>query len=191
MNTAKDKIIKAKCRVCGVVLDNSNCYPSNIQSNIKLCKKCCCEKSKKWSKNNKAKVNLYAKRKRDKNPEKYRENQREHYKNNLEKERAYRKKYRDNNLKDIDRKRKEIYANYNKEIDDIFGTQCYICKRNSYLALHQKEGKKHPHNKPYLIKNRTDFVRLCRYCHSGVHFCMDKLGFDWEKINKLMEEYNG
>ncbi len=69
-----------KCRVCDIELNDVNWYPSQKKLDNYICKDC---HNKKCKKNlNKEKVNEYAKRYREKNPNYYRE----YRANNLDKE---------------------------------------------------------------------------------------------------------
>jgi predicted HNH restriction endonuclease len=38
------------------------------------------------------------------------------------------------------------------------------------------------------LMNGDDFAQLCFNCHKAVHWCMEYLGFDWEKIKSLVTE---
>lgn len=95
-------------------------------------------------------------------------------------------------LSDIEHvnKRRENWRKYqerlHKKRDETWGTRCFLCKRKrEKLHLHRKDGTRHGYSLTELkkaLKNPEEWVRLCGWCHTGVHFCMNRFGWDWEKI---------
>lgn len=39
--------------------------------------------------------------------------------------------------------------------------------------------------------NKTEYVRLCYKCHKAVHWCMDNLSLNWEKIEDNIKKGGG
>lgn len=107
-------------------------------------------------------------------------------KNILEKKRCVNLIYLTKEYKNIGSYGKLRRIRMNKEAESILGSCCYFCKKTYYLVYHRKDGKKHDTNltSQLVIKNPDDFVRLCRYCHTGVHFCMNWFHMNWYTIEK-------
>lgn len=78
-------------------------------------------------------------------------------------------------------------------IEKAFGNECYICKtKNKRLIAHKKDGKSHQ-----LLQNMrleifdealktNDYVRLCFFCHKGVHWMYDQLGLNWTEVEEAL-----
>lgn len=81
--------------------------------------------------------------------------------------------------------KKEVRKTLQKIRDEIWGTKCFFCPRTKNLVLHKKSGEKH-HSRTVdvkeAVKEPEKWVRLCRVCHTGVHFCMKFLGLTWDEI---------
>ena len=78
---------------------------------------------------------------------------------------------------------------YNERIK-VWGNRCYLCSRETiHLILHNKNGEKHDTNYSYIkkaLKNPERWVRLCKSCHTGVHFCMNFFNMKWEDIENIV-----
>ena len=93
-------------------------------------------------------------------------------------------------------------ANYNREyrnrkralIKTMLGENCVICDGDSTILVHKKDGMKHPKILNLGLSSLTqtfsnnEYVLLCRPCHNGVHWCMDKLQMGWAKIEKRVRD---
>lgn len=81
--------------------------------------------------------------------------------------------------------RRKNAENLRMKRDEIFGKICKICKSTKRLCLHKKDGRAH-YTDQYTLKkaleNPQEWVRLCRYCHDGVHWCMKYLGWEYNTI---------
>jgi hypothetical protein len=73
-----------------------------------------------------------------------------------------------------------------KQRDIVWGTKCILCDNSKYrLSLHRKDGKKHSYSLAELrraLLEPDEWVRLCYWCHIGVHFCMKYLKWNWTTI---------
>lgn len=98
----------------------------------------------------------------------------------LEKNRRYKKKLTD--------KKKEINVG-------VFSPGCFICRRSDVkIVRHRKDGKRHDDFTSMPIKkyvkevNSGNYVLLCSYCHSMVHWNMTQLNFGWKEISRRLGE---
>ena len=72
----------------------------------------------------------------------------------------------------------------------LLGYKCFFCPQDSKRALvfHEIHGEYHDtrdyHRK--VLQNPQDFAVVCKKCHTGVHFCMEHFGLDWEGIKEQM-----
>lgn len=72
-----------------------------------------------------------------------------------------------------------------EEVYTILGDKCVLCGRVKNLVLHEIYGKKHQLwcSAVEARKRPKDFRLLCKWkCHTGVHFCMERLGMTWKEI---------
>ena len=78
-----------------------------------------------------------------------------------------------------------------KERDDVFGKECKLCGfKNGKLNLHRKNGIPHKTDITTYrnaIANKQDWIKLCGKCHTGVHFNMNVLKLNWDKIYNLFK----
>ena len=94
------------------------------------------------------------------------------------------------NIELYKQQQKDWDTNKRKEGDRVFGTKCAICGREPKYPerfrnpLHRKDGQDHPdcNTAAIALKNPDEWVRLCVYCHIGVHFCMVNFYWNWETI---------
>lgn len=100
-------------------------------------------------------------------------------------------------LTNEERQKRKLQINKNyenrirKERDQVFGSKCYFCGYIKQLRLHKKDGVPHIVSiKVYkkAIKNPQEWVKLCAKCHTGVHFCMDILKYNWDQINEVFQQ---
>lgn len=71
--------------------------------------------------------------------------------------------------------------------DKTWGIQCAICHIRKAVHLHKKDGTKHGYCLSELKKalaHPEQWIRLCHWCHIGVHFCMNYLNWNWDTIEK-------
>ncbi len=105
-------------------------------------------------------------------------------------------------LTDEERKeRKKEYAkkykkNLKLRVERVFGCECFICgKNNKRRILHKKDGKIHYKDtlstKREALKSPEEFVQLCYGCHKAVHWCMNILKWNWDKIISELEVVEG
>lgn len=77
-----------------------------------------------------------------------------------------------------------------KAVDKYLGKYCFFCNSEKLLVCHRKDGKLHKrfqamgHSELEKHLKSNKYVRLCRTCHSGTHWCMKVLGLSWSKITK-------
>jgi len=120
--------IKRRCNHCGIILNNKNWYNSFHKSSNYICKKCANKKSKKYNKENRERRNFLAKKNRDKNIEKVREQRRSWANKNKDRIKYYSIKYKDKKRNYI------LMRNYNITLEDynrmyVFqGGKCAICR---------------------------------------------------------------
>lgn len=103
----------------------------------------------------------------------------------------YRERHNKNAQKLRTKNRKQI-SEYNKErrlqakikAEKLLGNKCFVCGKNKFLRYHKKDGIYHKSSETVfmVIKNPDDFVRLCEFCHKGVHFSMKYYGWTWEQV---------
>lgn len=78
-----------------------------------------------------------------------------------------------------------------KKRDLVFGTSCSLCGYDKILDLHRKDGEPHKGDTTQInqaLKEPDKWIRLCRFCHGGVHFCMEKLALEWGDIENYLKE---
>ncbi|MBN2230734.1 MAG: hypothetical protein JW779_14190 [Candidatus Thorarchaeota archaeon] len=74
--------------------------------------------------------------------------------------------------------------------DLIFGTECTICGEPRE-AIHKKDGTPHPQRTLWTRKslrslNASDWVALCKNCHTAAHALMKLGGAEWGTIEKML-----
>lgn len=79
---------------------------------------------------------------------------------------------------------KEYRIQKRREAVKLLGNQCFICGSKKSLACHNKLGTPHHTSQTYVlvVKNPERFVRLCRKCHNGIHWVMERFNMTWEEI---------
>lgn len=99
-------------------------------------------------------------------------------------------------MRDIERLWQRNYRRNNRErAFTLLGSRCCFCPQFNKKALvfHEIHGKPHITNDAFrtVLRNPENFVVLCKKCHTGVHFCMEVLGFTWKDIARLSIENAG
>lgn len=94
-------------------------------------------------------------------------------------------------MRDVERAWRRNYRRNNRErAFTLLGSKCFFCPQNNKRALvfHEIHGNPHPTNDEYrsVLRSVKDFVVVCKKCHTGVHFCMEHFGLDWEGIKEQM-----
>jgi len=84
-----------------------------------------------------------------------------------------------------------IYRRNNRErAFALLGSKCFFCTQRNKKALvfHERHGNYHDTRDCFrsVLRNPQDFVVVCKRCHTGVHFCMETFGLDWEAIKEQM-----
>lgn len=76
-------------------------------------------------------------------------------------------------------------------VETTLGVKCLFCGYRDRLTSHRKDGQSH---KPFNSMGQAEFrqhvesgeyVRVCYRCHKSVHWAMECLGLDWERISGL------
>lgn len=83
------------------------------------------------------------------------------------------------------------------KIDNLLGATCILCNSHNSLHnklnCHRKDGTSHYTNSyetvKEVIRNPNEFVRVCRYCHNGVHWMMKTFKMSWDKILRIKIEH--
>ncbi|MFW9813914.1 MAG: hypothetical protein ACFFF9_15740 [Candidatus Thorarchaeota archaeon] len=101
---------------------------------------------------------------------------------------------------DIDEERRQYQRNRRMKLKEtrveIFGNKCYAChtenESKKSLHLHRKDGTEHDRNLFRSLKklkslNPEEWAPLCDRCHLGAHLLMNVYGYDWAKIESLLE----
>jgi hypothetical protein len=94
--------------------------------------------------------------------------------------------------------KKERYRRRIEEIrESLFGVKCGVCGRTKLdserergknsLVIHRKDGQEHDENALRRVEfltnvNPEEWIALCLRCHRGVHWVMNRYGYDWEQI---------
>jgi hypothetical protein len=91
--------------------------------------------------------------------------------------------------------RKKYYLKRKRQAEELLGNQCSICGRKENLVMHKKDGKSHSEKTQLwiwnqIIKNPSEWIRLCHRCHTAIHWIMEYFGWKWEKIlSHIAETY--
>ena len=81
-------------------------------------------------------------------------------------------------------KRKWSKNGIKKQIKDLLGNECFICKYSRLVHLHHKYKKKHKSD--YAIKRKNDYLLLCPNHHELLHANL----LNKEEILKLKPYYS-
>jgi hypothetical protein len=196
-----------KCKECGKSLTKLNWYRNEGDYR---CKSCISEYQKKYYRENrervKERVNKYREdnievcRKRDrvrsKDPDRIKKAvtyQREH----PEKKALYNSIwYYEHGGKEISSKIAQRRQKEKKRLRiKYFNNRCFICGAKDFkLDFHKIDGEKHSRDILVALdhgNNIKDFCLLCSRCHSGAHFCYDRLGMTWKQILRRMRDGRG
>lgn len=105
-----------------------------------------------------------------------------------ERNKESKRKYRQNNKDKIKAYNKtrnlEIRAKRRNELEQILGTKCKICGKEKRIICHRKNGEPHESKDTYkmVLEHPEDWIRLCEFCHKGVHWAMKHLNMSWDDI---------
>ena len=94
----------------------------------------------------------------------------------------------------IDERRNQVNKNWHRyqtkihaQRDATWGIKCQLCGTDRSLHLHRKDGKKHGYSLAELKRALLEpdkWVRICYWCHIGVHFCMKYFKWNWTTIEE-------
>ena len=85
------------------------------------------------------------------------------------------------------KKRREI-------IYSVCGKDCYFCGSIKSGTIHRKDGNSHPSLETMTIdeiinlNNNNEYIRVCRWCHKGIHWSMKNLNLNWINIEKMFKQ---
>lgn len=87
--------------------------------------------------------------------------------------------------------RKRWRTNVQKRAEVLLGSSCKICGNNiRKLSYHRKSGEEHSttFTSALVVKSPEEYIRLCEWCHRGIHFLMNILKWNWNQIENLIRE---
>lgn len=121
------------------------------------------------------------------NPEKWRELLQERKKKRKEQPEKHRK-WQKASYQRNKQKRKKTRIERRKRIKELLGAKCFFCSHeDTHIECHEIYGKKHPSTGKYILDHLDDFIPLCNWCHSAVHWCMKYLGLSWNQILEMVK----
>ncbi len=109
----------------------------------------------------------------------------------IDRKNQYDRNYKDRHRGRIHKLQNKRYHETHVSILIEFGGECIFCHEKLgkvQLILHEIHGKRHSSNSSYYVKHKEDFVLVCRYCHGGIHFLINKLGMTPEEALTFIKE---
>lgn len=128
--------------------------------------------------------------------------QKNYYQLNREAHNKYAQEYNATHIEERKNYHKEYYLKHKdkilqRSINDkhkkrelalkLIGDKCFICNSIKHLEFHEIYGKRHETRAKYYLKHINDFIPLCNYHHSAIHFLAIDTDLGIIKVLRLVQ----